>query len=227
MFYDLDTPVTLASFATVQAVDYLPVDGLGAFDLVLSYTGGEALDAVALGARRARVAPLYGSVDPDVHRPVAPIRDSPVICRYFGTYAADRQAALERLFIEPARPARRRSLSAGRMYPATFRWTPNMFFLSHLPPGDHPGFFCSSSLTLNITRGPMARDGLLPVGPALRGGGVRRADAQRLLARAGAFFEPGEEILIARYARMPSPRSTCRARSGGRIGRAGTRAHAG
>ena len=54
MFYDLDTPVTLARLRDGQAVDYLPVDGLGAFDLVLSYTGGEALDAAALGTRRPR-----------------------------------------------------------------------------------------------------------------------------------------------------------------------------
>src|SRR6185312_7843449 len=63
VFYDLDTPVTLAKLDAGEAVDYLPADGLGAFDLVLSYTGGRALDALRtrLGARRT--APLYGSVE--------------------------------------------------------------------------------------------------------------------------------------------------------------------
>ena len=70
-FYDLDTPVTLARLSAGQNVGYLPPDGLAGFDLVLSYTGGGALDALRerLGARR--VSALYGSVDPDLHRPAA------------------------------------------------------------------------------------------------------------------------------------------------------------
>jgi hypothetical protein len=70
---------------------------------VLSYTGGRALDALRtrLGARR--VAPLYGSVDPDAHRPAAARDDWRCDLSYIGTYAADRQAALDALFLAPAR----------------------------------------------------------------------------------------------------------------------------
>src|SRR3954469_12730365 len=45
-FYDLDTPITLERLSRGEDVEYLPADGLGAFDLVLSYTGGRALDAL-------------------------------------------------------------------------------------------------------------------------------------------------------------------------------------
>src|ERR1700674_1590152 len=71
VFYDLDTPVTLERFRLHGSVDYLPAYGLEPFDLVLSYAGGRALDELQqhLGARR--VAALYGSVDPDVHKPVS------------------------------------------------------------------------------------------------------------------------------------------------------------
>src|SRR5205823_1978335 len=44
VFYDLDTPVTLRRLSGGESVDYLPPYGLGDFDLVLSYTGGRALD---------------------------------------------------------------------------------------------------------------------------------------------------------------------------------------
>ncbi|MFN2433227.1 MAG: hypothetical protein ABR599_10515 [Gemmatimonadota bacterium] len=44
VFYDLDTPVTLARLERGQRVDYLGERGLGDFDLVLSYTGGRALE---------------------------------------------------------------------------------------------------------------------------------------------------------------------------------------
>ncbi|MDE2486439.1 MAG: glycosyltransferase, partial [Alphaproteobacteria bacterium] len=54
LFYDMDTPVTLARLAAGESVEYLPAEGLGGFDLVLSYTGGEALVRLErdLGARR-------------------------------------------------------------------------------------------------------------------------------------------------------------------------------
>src|SRR3954463_4258900 len=43
VFYDLDPPVTLDGLRSGREVPYLPPDGLGGFDLVLSFTGGEAL----------------------------------------------------------------------------------------------------------------------------------------------------------------------------------------
>ena len=64
-FYDLDTPVTLHGLRAHGSVAYLPSGGLGDFDIVLSYTGGRALDELKgrLGARAAFA--LYGSVDPE------------------------------------------------------------------------------------------------------------------------------------------------------------------
>lgn len=198
VYYDLDTPVTLARLHDGQPVDYLPEGGLGDFDLVLSYTGGRALDHLrsALGART--VAPLYGSVDPDVHCRVPP--DPRLVCdlSYLGTYANDRQHALDRLFIEPARlrPSRRFTL-AGSMYPTDFQWTANMFYLSHLPPADHPAFYCSSALTLNITRGPMASMGFCPSGRLFEAAACGAAMLSDWWEGLDAFFTPGSEILIA------------------------------
>ena len=78
-----------------------------------------------LGARR--VAPLYGSVDPRVHRPAAPARRYAL--SYLGTYAADRQAMLERLLVEPARRRpESRYVIGGAQYPGDFPWTANIFF---------------------------------------------------------------------------------------------------
>src|SRR5262245_24340439 len=103
VFYDLDTPVTLARVALGQPVEYIGPRGLGDFDLVLSYTGGRALDGLqwVLGARR--VAALYGSVDPATHVPVEPTESFRGLLGHLGTYAADREAPLRELFVEPAR----------------------------------------------------------------------------------------------------------------------------
>src|SRR5438477_6768688 len=96
VFYDLDTPVTLDRLRIGEPVPYLPPQGLGNFDLVLSFTGGQALEELKqqLGARR--VAPLYGSVDPEVHRVVGPVDSYRCDLSYLGTYAADRQEMLRK-----------------------------------------------------------------------------------------------------------------------------------
>lgn len=164
-FYDMDTPVTLAALDAGHWPDYLPREGLGAYDLVLSYTGGAALEALRarLGARRA--APLYGWVDPDTYRPAAPQAQYRADLSYLGTFAPDRQAALERLLVAPARlrPARR-FVIGGAQYPRDFPWTDNIFFVRHLPPAEHPSFYAAARLTLNVTRAAMATMGWCPSG---------------------------------------------------------------
>jgi spore maturation protein CgeB len=198
VFYDLDTPVTLERLARGEPVAYLPEEGLSDFDLVLSYTGGRALDALraTLGARR--VLPLYGSVDPDFHRPTPADFSRRSDLSYLGTYAADRQPALEKLFIEPARrrPDLRFAL-AGSQYPPDFPWEPNIFYFSHMPPPDHPSFYCSSAITLNVTRGPMAEMGYCPSGRLFEAAACGTPILSDWWSGLDHFFEPGAEIFIA------------------------------
>jgi len=197
-FYDLDTPVTLDGLKRGRPVPYLPADGLGGFDLVLSYTGGDALDQLrgVLGARRT--APLYGHVDPNVHRPVPPLEGRRGDLSYLGTYAEDRQAALEALFIEPARRMpERRFLIAGAQYPHDFPWTPNVYFHRHLPPADHPAFFRSAALTLNVTRRAMAEMGFCPSGRLFEAAACGVPILSDTWPGLDAFLTPGDEILTA------------------------------
>lgn len=198
VFYDLDTPVTLEKLDAGEKVPYLPPGGLSGFDVVLSYTGGAALTALRdrLGARR--VAPLYGSVDPEVHRPGDPVSAFAGDLSYLGTYAADRQEALERLLLEPARrlPAKR-FVIAGAQYPADFPWGSNVFFVRHLPPADHPAFFAASPLTLNVTRAAMATMGYCPSGRLFEAAACGTAVLSDAWEGLDAFFEPGREVLLA------------------------------
>ena len=200
-FYDLDTPVTLERLDRGEPVPYLPPDGLGGFDLVLSYTGGAALDALRtrLGARRT--ATLYGSVDPRTHRPAPPAPAFTADVSYLGTYAADRQDALAALFIDPARRLPdRKFLIGGAQYPADFPWTPNIHFVQHVPPADHPAFFSSSPLTVNVTRRAMAAMGYCPSGRLFEAAACGTAVLSDWWEGLDDFFEPGREILIARTA---------------------------
>jgi spore maturation protein CgeB len=199
VFYDLDTPVTFTRLDAGEPISYISPRGLDEFDLVLSYTGGEALERLRreLGARR--VAPLYGHVDPDVHRPVPSIHHYVSDLSYLGTYAADRQDTLQRLFINPAacRPDRR-FLIGGAQYPEDFPWQPNIHFMRHLPPPEHPAFFSSSRLTLNITRQAMAKMGWCPSGRLFEAAACGTPILSDFWEGLDSFFEPGREILIAR-----------------------------
>jgi spore maturation protein CgeB len=199
VFYDLDTPVTFAQLSRGGSVDYIGPSGLADYDLVLSYTGGDALDALQsrLGARK--VAALYGSVDLTQHHPVAPANEYRADLSYLGTYAEDRQGTLERLFVEPARHRNDlRFLIGGAQYPSSFPWTQNIFFVQHLPPAKHPVFFSSSRLTLNVTRDAMAEMGHCPSGRLFEAAACGVPLLSDHWEGLDHFFEPGREILIAR-----------------------------
>jgi spore maturation protein CgeB len=197
-FYDLDTPITLERLRRGEVVPYLPTSGLADFDLVLSYTGGAAIEELShrLGARR--VVPLYGSVDPLVHYPVPPAEGYRADLSYLGTYAEDRQETLLRLLIEPARHrAQHKFLIGGAQYPAAFPWTDNIYFVRHLPPAEHPAFYCSSRLALNVTRAPMAEMGHCPSGRLFEAAACGAAVLSDSWPGLEDFFEPGSEILVA------------------------------
>lgn len=198
VFYDLDTPVTLDSLRSGKHVPYVPRQGLREFDLVLSYTGGAALEALRsdLGAHRVRA--LYGHVDPDVHQPVPPVDRYRAVLSWLGTYAADRQAMLEELFVAPARlRPQDKFLIGGAQYPDSFPWSDNVYFVRHLPPQEHAAFFSSSRLTLNVTREPMARMGWCPSGRLFEAAACGAAVLSDEWCGLEDFYTPGEQVLVA------------------------------
>ena len=200
VFYDLDTPVTLSELDHGGTVDYIPEYGLAPFDLVLSYTGGRALTELSnrLGARK--VAPLYGSVDPCIHHRVEPDPHFISDLSYLGTYAADRQARLEELFVEPARHLPEKKFCVGgAQYPVDFPWTANIHFVRHISPPEHAGFYSSSRLTLNVTRATMAEMGYCPSGRLFEAAACGTPVVSDWWEGLEDFFRPGEEILIARH----------------------------
>ncbi len=197
VFYDLDTPITLWNLARGD-LDYLRRDQVPGFDLYLSFTGGAVLRQLerVWGARMAR--PLYGCVDPDVYHHCEP--DDRFACdlAYMGTYAGDRQPKVEELFLAPATARPERSfLLAGTMYPPQ-RWPENVRRVDHVRPGDHPAFYSSCQLTLNVTRALMAASGWCPSGrffeAAACGAPIVTDDWPGL----NEFFAPEHELLVAR-----------------------------
>jgi spore maturation protein CgeB len=149
-----------------------------------------------LGARR--VAPLYGSVDPDHHRP-ASASEPRAALSYLGTYAADRQAALETLFVEPARRRPQdRFIIGGAQYPADFPWTRNVFFWRHVAAHEHPKFYASARSTLNVTRQAMAALGWCPSGRLFEAAACGTPIVSDWWEGLDEFFAPQREIIVVR-----------------------------
>jgi spore maturation protein CgeB len=167
------------------------------FDLVLSYTGGPVLGELRTRLGAKRVAPLYGSVDPCLHQPTVPKERYRANLSYLGTYASDRQSKLQDLFIEPARRSHdKRFVLGGALYPMEFPWANNIWFVRHVPPPEHPSFYCSSDLTLSVTRAAMAEMGYCPSGRLFEAAACGTPIVSDYWSGLEDFFEPGREILV-------------------------------
>lgn len=193
-FYDIDTPVTIAQVRNDRCA-YLDRDVLPEFDIYLSFSGGSVLEELhALGARRP--VAFYCSVDPEVHEPVRVAAS--IDLGYLGTWSKDHQASLNELLLCPAqRWNDGRFAVAGPQYPDSDEWPRNVHHVSHLPPQQHSGFYCSQRFTLNLTRADMRRMGWSPsvrlFEAACCGTPIISDDWPGL----DSVFRCGEEILIA------------------------------
>jgi spore maturation protein CgeB len=199
-FYDIDTPVTVAKLERGEC-DYLNASLVPRFDLYLSFSGGPILKRLQnqFGALRPRA--FYCSVEPRDYYPV-PQTLKRYDLGYLGTYSADRQPALERLLLEPAREwSKGRFAVAGAQYPDSIRWPANVERTDHLAPDAHRDFYNSQRLTLNVTRADMIASGYSPsvrLFEAAACGVPIMTDEWNGLDE---FFKPGRDILFARSTR--------------------------
>jgi spore maturation protein CgeB len=195
-FYDIDTPVTLAKLARGDE-EYLAARLIPRYAAYFSFTGGPALKTLEALYGSPSARPLYCSVDPALYHPVEaePRWDM----GYLGTYSADRQPALDRLLLEPARrwPEGRFAV-VGPQYPEEVEWPANVHRDPHLPPAQHRGFYCRQRFTLNVTRADMIRAGYSPSVRLFEAAACATPVVSDWWEGLDSFFEPGREILVAR-----------------------------
>jgi spore maturation protein CgeB len=193
-FYDIDTPVTLEKLARGDH-EYLDPALIPAYDLYLSFTGGPTLDLLIkrYGSPQARA--LYCCADAEAYQPrVVPRRWD---LSYLGTYSDDRQPTLEQLLIEPARQAPHlRFAVAGPQYPGGIDWPDNVERINHVPPADHPAFYCASRFTLNVTRVQMIAAGYSPSVRLFEAAACAVPILSDDWAGLDTLFDPGIEVLL-------------------------------
>jgi len=195
-FYDIDTPVTLAKLARGDE-EYLARRQMPRFDAYFSFSGGEVLTTLKeeLGVTNPKA--LYCAVDPDRYGPTGEAITWDL--GYLGTYSPDRQPALERLLIEPARRLPHfRFVVAGPQYPQEIAWPANVERIEHLPPALHSSFYSRQRFTLNITRADMIAAGWSPSVRLFEAAACRTPIISDPWRGLDELLPEGEAILIAR-----------------------------
>jgi spore maturation protein CgeB len=199
VFWDVDAPATLAALRQDQSLVMHRV--LKNLDLVLTYGGGPPVIHAyqACGARFCR--PVYNALDPATHHPV------PVDPRFAGDLnflanrLPDREARVERFFLEPAaRLPQRRFLIGGagwddKPMPANVRR------IGHVGTADHNAFNCSALAVLNVARDSMADVGFSPATRVFEAAGAGACLITDAWEGIELFLTPGEEVLVARDGR--------------------------
>ena len=194
-FYDIDTPVTLGKLDRDDE-EYISRSIVPAFDFYLSFASGPCLTRLgtAYGARRPW--PFHCMVDPSLYGPTGERTVWDV--GYLGTYSADRQPALERLLLEPARRLPdKRFVIAGAQYPPEIRWPANVDRIEHVPPAGHASFYSRLRFALNLTRADMLATGWAPSVRLFEAASCGTAILTDRWPGFDSFFPEGEAILVA------------------------------
>ncbi|HWQ93748.1 MAG TPA: glycosyltransferase [Clostridia bacterium] len=195
-FYDIDTPVTIARL-TRGDLDYLTAGLVRKYQLYLSFTGGPMLDLIERRYGSPMARPLYCSVDTTLYYPEP--RERKWDLGYMGTYSDDRQPALDELLLKPARHwSQGRFVVAGPQYPKSIRWPGNVKRYTHLSPAKHRAFYNGQKFTLNITRANMIEAGHSPSVRLFEAAACGTPIISDYWEGLETFFEPKEDILIAR-----------------------------
>ncbi|HKU62245.1 MAG TPA: glycosyltransferase [Gemmatimonadales bacterium] len=195
VFWDVDAPATLDRLEQDQDDPFRRL--IPKYDLVFTYGGGEPVIQAyrRLGARRCE--PVYNALDPETHHPVPPDPRFRADLGFLGNRLPDREARVDRFFLESARlrPDRRFVLGGSgwgdKALPA------NVGYVGHVYTRDHNAFNCTPRAVLNVNRESMARYGFSPptrVFEAAGAGGCLITDAWEGIE---LFLEPGREVLVA------------------------------
>ena len=196
VFWDVDAPVTL------DRMEADPADPFRAcvpqYDFILTYGGGQPVVSAyeAFGAKAC--FPIYNALDPATHHPVPA---DPRFVADLGLLAnrlPDREARVEEFFLNTAAALPERKFLLGGNGWQDKPVSPNVRYLGHVYTADHNAFNCTSLAVLNICRASMARYGFSPPTRVFEAAGAAACLVTDAWEGVEQFFEPDEEVLVAK-----------------------------
>ena len=197
LFYDIDTPITMARLRAAGGTEYLDAKLIPHYAAYLSFTGGPALTELEQQFGSPWAVPFHCSVDAELYKPTACREAFRCDLSYLGTYAEDRQPKLMRfLGSTAALLPDRRFIVAGPQYPDWFVWGPNVGRMIHISPPEHPAFYSSSRFTLNLTRNDMVAAGYSPSVRLFEASACEAVILSDSWTGLEEFLTPGKEVLL-------------------------------
>ncbi|HYO10110.1 MAG TPA: glycosyltransferase [Tepidisphaeraceae bacterium] len=195
-FWDVDAPATLDRMHHDPADAFLPL--VPKYDLVLTYGGGGPVVRAyeALGAKKC--VPIYNALDPSTHHPVDPDARFEADLGFLGNRLPDREARVEEFFLRAAAALPRHKFMIGGNGWHDKPMPANVRDVGHVYTRDHNAFNCTPLAVLNVNRESMARYGFSPATRVFEAAGAGACLITDAFEGIETFFEPGEEILVAR-----------------------------
>jgi spore maturation protein CgeB len=196
LFWDVDAPATLEELRATP--DHPLRRALSTIDLVLTYGGGDpVVDAYrAMGARDC--IPIYNALDPMTHHPVAPDAHFNADLGFLGNRLPDREARVERFFLEPAAKLPSASFMLGGSGWRDKTMPANVNYISHVSTRDHNAFNVTPKAVLNVSRASMAENGYSPATRVFEAAGAGACLITDFWEGIELFLKPNEEVLVAR-----------------------------
>lgn len=197
LFYDIDTPITLAELRNQGRMSYLEPSLIPHYAAYLSFAGGGALRTLEVDFGSPWAVGFYCSVDPALYSRTKVHEAYRCDLSYLGTYAPDRQTKLVTFLNGAANllPAAR-FIVAGPQYPGDSVWPDNVGRIDHVAPPEHPAFYSSSRFALNLTRSDMVAVGFSPSVRLFEAAACGTAILSDAWPGLDHFLTPGEEILL-------------------------------
>lgn len=195
-FWDVDAP------ATLERLDANPADPfhrlIPRYDVIFTYGGGPPVIAAYEARGAARCVPIYNGLDPDTHHPTVPDPRFGAHLGFLGNRLPDREARVEEFFLRAAALAPNRTFVLGGNGWADKPVGPNVRLVGHVFTRDHNAFNASTRAVLNVHRDSMARFGYSPATRVFEAAGASACLITDAFVGVEQFFQPEEEILIAR-----------------------------
>jgi spore maturation protein CgeB len=196
IFWDVDAAATLDEMSGNE--DHPVRRSLEALDLVFTYGGGPPVVERYEGFGARRCVPIYNALDPTTHHPVEPEPRFAADLSFLGNRLPDREARVQRFFLEAARALPERRFLIGGNGWETKDMPANVRRLGHVFTSEHNAFNCTPLAVLNVARDSMANVGFSPATRVFEAAGAGACLVTDAWDGIELFLKPGEEVLVAR-----------------------------
>jgi spore maturation protein CgeB len=196
IFWDVDAPATLAELRA--SPDHPLRRALADIDLVLTYGGGAPVVEAYRSLGAADCIPVYNALDPETHHPVDPDPRFSADLAFLGNRLPDREARVERFFLEPASATPASAFLFGGSGWEGKSMAGNIRWIGHVSTRDHNAFNVTPKAVLNISRDSMAVNGFSPATRVFEAAGAGACLITDYWEGIDQFLKTGSEVLVAR-----------------------------